>query len=196
MSSLPRDRVRMAFLTVLGCGYARPASGTWASLAAVVFYAAMWQVMAAFGASKLSLEIFTLVGILIASVMSVRWGTWAIQRWGADPKYFVLDEFAGQWLSMLFLPFYMSAGPASLLFICASQLFLFRLFDVVKPPPARQLEALPMGWGVLMDDLFAGVYANIAGQLIWRFSPLLTWFRIAEQDFTFYVAPVAPAAGG
>lgn len=197
MTSTPADRVRMAFITVLGCGYARPASGTWASLTAVIFYAAMWQIMAALGASKLALEIATIGGILIASVLSVRWGTWAIQRWGGkDPSYFVLDEFAGQWLSLLFMPVYMSAGPATMFFILASQLCMFRVFDVWKPPPARQLEALPLGWGILMDDLFAAVYANLAGQLVWRFTPLLGWLRLTETDFSFYVAPLAPAVGG
>jgi phosphatidylglycerophosphatase A len=45
---------------------------------------------------------------------------------------------------------------------------MFRLFDITKPPPVRQLERLPQGWGVLVDDLAAGVYANIAAHLILR----------------------------
>ena len=44
----------------------------------------------------------------------------------------------------------------------------FRLFDILKPPPVRQLERLPHGWGILMDDLAAGVYANILGQILIR----------------------------
>jgi phosphatidylglycerophosphatase A len=44
----------------------------------------------------------------------------------------------------------------------------FRLFDVTKPPPARQLEHLPAGWGILMDDLAAAVYANLLCQIILR----------------------------
>jgi phosphatidylglycerophosphatase A len=53
--------------------------------------------------------------------------------------------------------------------VLAVQFFLFRLFDVVKPPPARQLERLPAGWGILLDDLAAGIYANIVGQVVFRY---------------------------
>ncbi len=56
--------------------------------------------------------------------------------------------------------------------VLVGQFLLFRVFDVVKPPPARQAEALPAGWGILTDDLIAGVYANLVGQVIWRVTPL------------------------
>jgi phosphatidylglycerophosphatase A len=60
---------------------------------------------------------------------------------------------AGQWVSLLFLPF--TPGTAFAGF------FLFRLMDVLKPWPARDLEHLPGGWGIVADDLMAGVYANL-----------------------------------
>ena len=52
--------------------------------------------------------------------------------------------------------------------VLAVQFFFFRLFDVIKPPPGRQLEKLHGGWGILLDDIAAGIYANIVGQIIFR----------------------------
>ena len=52
--------------------------------------------------------------------------------------------------------------------IAGSAFLLFRLFDIWKPPPARRFERLPGGLGVVADDLMAGVYANLCGQLLWR----------------------------
>jgi phosphatidylglycerophosphatase A len=49
---------------------------------------------------------------------------------------------------------------------------LFRIFDIIKPPPIRQLEKLKGAWGVLMDDVLAGVYAQIALQIFWRLGGL------------------------
>jgi len=46
----------------------------------------------------------------------------------------------------------------------------FRIFDITKPPPARQLERLPAGWGILLDDLAAAVYANLLCQIIFRWA--------------------------
>ncbi|MGH9488291.1 MAG: phosphatidylglycerophosphatase A family protein [Terriglobales bacterium] len=69
-----------------------------------------------------------------------------------DPRNVVLDEIAGQLLTFVFLaPFSAAAAVAGFL--------LFRLFDVTKPPPARQAERLPGGWGIMADDLIAGLYA-------------------------------------
>jgi len=73
-----------------------------------------------------------------------------------------VDEVVGMWASLLFLPF--TVGTAALGFV------LFRILDVVKPYPARQLEDLPGGWGIMSDDLMAGVYANLAlrvALLVW-----------------------------
>lgn len=77
-----------------------------------------------------------------------------------DPSMVVIDEFVGIWITLLFLP----PTPAS--WICA--FIVFRAFDILKPAPARQLEKIPNGWGIMLDDVVAGVYANIATQLIIR----------------------------
>lgn len=80
-----------------------------------------------------------------------------------DPGAVVIDEFAGQFLALLALP---HSWP-----VLAAGFLLFRLFDIVKPPPARRLEALPGAAGIMADDLVAGLYANLLLQLAVRLAP-------------------------
>jgi phosphatidylglycerophosphatase A len=75
----------------------------------------------------------------------------------ADPSIVVIDEIVGMWIALLFVP----KIPAAIVIAFLS----FRLFDIVKPAPARNLEQLPTGWGIMLDDVVAGVYANIVTQL-------------------------------
>jgi len=70
----------------------------------------------------------------------------------------VLDEVVGMLLTLAFIPLTWSGIAAGFL--------LFRLLDIVKPPPARQLETLPGGLGIMMDDVMAGIYGNIALRLL------------------------------
>ena len=70
-----------------------------------------------------------------------------------DPGVVVVDEVVGQWVTLLFLPF----TPA----VAIAGFFLFRALDVFKPWPARQFESLPGGWGIMSDDVMAGIYANL-----------------------------------
>lgn len=174
MKAAGGDWLKTACITVLGSGFAPYASGSWGSLTSILIYALSARILREFSVAQIGLEILTVGGILGACVLSVRWGAWAIERFGSkDPKPFVLDEFAGQWVALLLMP----AATTSLGFLCFlfGQLFLFRVMDVLKPPPARQLERLPAGWGVLCDDLMAGIYANLLGQVLWRWTPLVVW---------------------
>lgn len=174
MSEARGDWLKTACITVLGSGFAPYASGSWGSLTSILIYALLARVLREFNVAALGLELFTVAGILGACVLSVRWGSWAIERFKSkDPKPFVLDEFAGQWVSLLLMP--AAATPLGFLYFLFGQLFLFRVMDVLKPPPARQLERLPAGWGVLCDDLMAGIYANLLGQALWRLTPLAGW---------------------
>jgi len=75
-----------------------------------------------------------------------------------DPSIVVIDEVVGMWISLLAIP--MGISAAILAFLC------FRAFDILKPFPARQMEHLPGGWGIMMDDVVAGIYANIATRLL------------------------------
>ena len=87
------------------------------------------------------------------------------KAFGEDPPIVVIDEVVGMWISLLFLPKGIWIAPLAFLF--------FRIFDIFKPPPARQLERLKNGWGIMLDDVVAGVYANVAVQIILYFIPKL-----------------------
>jgi phosphatidylglycerophosphatase A len=76
----------------------------------------------------------------------------------ADPSIVVIDEILGMWIALTGI----EKGPGP--FITA--FVLFRLFDVLKPEPARSLERLPRGWGIMLDDVVAGLYANAATRVI------------------------------
>jgi phosphatidylglycerophosphatase A len=180
MSRSALDGVRVAMLTVGGSGFAPVASGTWGSAAALVPFTLYWLILVQSGAPALAIEVGLLAGLVVACVFSIAWGDWAIARFGRkDPGQFVLDEAAGQYLALLFMPWSLSDDLFTVGAVLFTQFFWFRLFDVLKPPPARQLEALPAGWGILVDDLFAGLYANIVGQVIWRVSPLAAWLGLS-----------------
>jgi phosphatidylglycerophosphatase A len=178
------DRLKTACITVLGSGYGPVAPGSWGSLVAVAIFAGLWWLARALAAPAWTVDIVVaLAGILLASWLSVRWGSWAIARFGCnDPPQFVLDEFAGQWVALLWLPPLAGSGPREFAWVIAGQFVLFRILDVIKPPPARQMERLPTGWGVLCDDLMSGLYANVIGQLFWRFSPLAAWLGLAGAN--------------
>jgi phosphatidylglycerophosphatase A len=81
----------------------------------------------------------------------------------ADPSIIVIDEIVGMWIALLFLP---KTVPVMII-----AFFAFRVFDIVKPQPARSLERIPNGWGIMLDDVVAGAYANIAtwgGWWLWE----------------------------
>ena len=104
-------------------------------------------------------DVITQVVVLIAIIaVSVWLASTAEGIFGHDSKKIVIDEWAGMMVAVLFLPHTLTAY---LLAFGA-----FRLFDVIKLWPAAQLEKLPSGWGVTMDDVAAGVQANIFVQII------------------------------
>lgn len=129
---------------------------TWASLAtAAAWWAAAPRPRAGFGWAPLALAAVLLpVGA---------WAAAAAERVEniADPRNVVLDEVAGQSLTFLFV------APADWRLALAG-FVLFRLCDVLKPPPIRRLERAPAGWGVMLDDLLAGAYAALALALLAR----------------------------
>lgn len=164
--------IRRLAMSGFGLGYAPVASGTFGSAGAAAIAAIIWAVSVYLVAIPLNVAWVVLTAI--ASAACVYWGPWAVEYYSArarkagDPGHVVIDEFAGQWIALLAMPFPGAGGWLTAAAILALQFFLFRVFDVVKPPPARQLEKLPAGWGILMDDLAAGVYANLVGQVLVR----------------------------
>jgi phosphatidylglycerophosphatase A len=142
--------------TFFGIGLIGPGPGTWASLAAAVLWyaaarAAHLSTISQMGATAAVALGITLVGIPAASVVERESGR-------EDPGHVVIDEVAGQWLALIACP--VEIGHAMLAFA------LFRLFDIVKPWPARQLEQLHGGMGIMMDDVAAGIYALAAGLIV------------------------------
>ncbi|MDP2984881.1 MAG: phosphatidylglycerophosphatase A [Candidatus Latescibacter sp.] len=94
-------------------------------------------------------------------------GVWSAGRaekyWGHDPGRVVIDEVVGMMAALAWAPIN--------LYTVGAGFFLFRVFDILKPPPVRWSERLPGGWGVMADDLIAGVYANILVRLFIYFFP-------------------------
>jgi phosphatidylglycerophosphatase A len=106
-------------------------------------------------------------GILVYGALCVAFGQWATEYYGRkDPGACVLDEGAGICLTALFLPL----NPGSEYWALGAVFVAFRVFDILKPPPAKQLERLPYGWGILLDDLAAAVYANLVCQFLMRWA--------------------------
>jgi phosphatidylglycerophosphatase A len=130
--------------TLFGIGRA-PVSGTVASLVSLPF---AWIILLHGGGSVLG----------VASVIALGIGIWAcgayVRASGKDdPSECVIDELAGQWLACAFAP--LSLWGFALAFI------LFRLFDIAKPWPISAMERLPGGYGVMMDDMLAGLVAGL-----------------------------------
>jgi phosphatidylglycerophosphatase A len=99
-----------------------------------------------------TLLIALLIGIALTLILGVPAATIAARESGRhDPQFVVIDEVAGQWIALLFSPADWRHALIALV--------LFRLFDITKPFPARQLESLPEGWGIVFDDVAAGLYA-------------------------------------
>ena len=137
------DRLAVLIATVFGVGYAPLAPGTVASVVTVIF---------------LGLFPFSRAGLVVFLVLVVVIGTWAAHLaerriGGKDPGAIVIDEVAGMTLSVVLFPL----TPSVLL----TGFVLFRVFDVVKPPPAGASQRLGGGVGVMVDDLIAGLYALV-----------------------------------
>jgi phosphatidylglycerophosphatase A len=176
----PPKRTRWAWLlgTWFGTGFLKPGPGTWGSLTAAL----LWVILCSFlpsphygialANSTSTISATTLVGILtaIASLATLIIGIPAStivarESNSPDPQHVVIDEVCGQWIALLFMPPTWQSAV-----LC---LALFRIFDIIKPPPARQLERLHGGAGVMLDDVAAGIYALVVAQALQH------WFRIA-----------------
>ncbi len=156
--------MKRLIVTVGGSGLIPFAPGTFGSLATTIFLAAIYFAAKPGPAAWI---IVLLVSLVTASALCVLLGEWGIRHFGReDPPSFVLDEAAGISLTLIGVPIAPAIGPALLTFAVA--FVAFRIFDITKPPPARQLEKLPAGWGILLDDLAAAVYANILCQIVLR----------------------------
>lgn len=143
------DFASKMFSSVFYAGYFPFASGTVGSFVIVVLYflfpGSMSRMAVAF-----SLPIVYFCGVWTSSRCEI--------FWGRDNGKIVIDEIVGMLTTLLFIPLNLK--------IVIIGFFLFRAFDIFKPFPVRDMEKLPRGWGVMTDDLLAGVYANLVLRLI------------------------------
>jgi phosphatidylglycerophosphatase A len=159
------DSTRRFIVTVGYSGLVPRAPGTAGTLVSALILAFALTLAYRLGASHWASQVI-IVGIgSLAALACVQLGPWTVAHFGKkDPGPCVIDETAGFCITMLFLPI-TSQG----LWLTVVLAFIaFRVFDIIKPPPAKRLERLPSGWGILMDDLLAGLYANIACQILLR----------------------------
>jgi phosphatidylglycerophosphatase A len=147
------DALAKVIATAFGSGYSPWAPGTAGSLVGLALFVPLasraWPVQLAAALAV------TLVGVIASSRVATLVGK-------KDPGLVVVDEVAGQWITLIGLPL----TPLVALF----GFLLFRAMDIVKPWPARDLERLPGGWGIMFDDVAAGIFAHLLlrlGLAIW-----------------------------
>ncbi len=160
-----KDKVFAQTCSSLGLGYAPVASGTIGCLPAVAIY----MIIAAFAPPRYVTPLLLLM-LALSSALTILLGSWAENYWKTkDPKYFVLDEYAGYFLTVALF-------RLDGIMITAIWTFIFsRFFDILKPPPAGRIEYFPAGWGILLDDLIASVYAaGVLHVLLLYFPTLFT----------------------
>ena len=146
--------------TFFGIGRLHPGPGSWASAATMLLWAALayvlpgpWRTPAVAALAVL----VTLIGIPAATRVARASGL-------KDPQFVVIDEVAGQLIALIAVPLAWKTFLAGFI--------LFRGFDILKPPPVRQLEKLPEGTGIVLDDVAAGLYACGVLHLVIRFGLL------------------------
>ncbi|MHC4441619.1 MAG: phosphatidylglycerophosphatase A family protein [Planctomycetota bacterium] len=144
-----RQTIFILVATSIGLGYAPIAPGTVGTLPAIVIYVVI--VLAA--PPELQPWLIALA-LLVVCFLTVALSPWAERYWKKkDPKNFVTDEVAG------FLATVLLFRAPNLWLTVIGAFVVTRIADILKPPPCRQLERLPRGWGILADDLMASVYA-------------------------------------
>lgn len=137
-------------------GYAGIVPGTVGSLVGLLLYLPMAESSVALRLAAIVITFF--LGVFASTHVATLWRV-------KDPHPIVVDEVVGMWLSLLFVPLDWVNFIAAFL--------VFRFFDIIKPFPARQAEWLPGGWGIMLDDVAAGIYANLVVQCFVQVRPLL-----------------------
>lgn len=134
--------------TSLGVGFLPLAPGTWGAILAII----LWLPLYLWASAAVTLTV-TALAVIVLTVA----GTWASsvseRYWGKDPVIACVDETVGQWISLL------PVIPACPWWEILLSLVLFRFFDIAKPLGIRSMERLPRGYGMMADDILAGVYS-------------------------------------
>ena len=135
--------------SIFGIGFLK-GGGTYAAMVTSGFIWLLWR------SPALSNPWYLVLITIIITLLGIYAGNKVEPEWGKDSPRVVIDEVAGMLITMLFI-------PANVYFLLAG-LVLFRFFDILKPLYIRNMEKLPGGTGVMMDDVLAGVYSNL---LLW-----------------------------
>ncbi len=158
--------------TGFGSGYLKPAPGTWGSLAAVAVW---WMLLQIFGLRMIeksaafhgshALPLALAFGMTMLAISA---SDRVVRETGLkDPAFIVADEWAGMWIALAPILWHVgSLSPEWGLLRVVTPFFLFRLFDIWKPWPCYQIQALRGGTGVVMDDVAAGLYAAAGTYLV------------------------------
>ena len=135
--------------TFFGAGFLKPGPGTYGSIAALLLW---FGAAHAFQPAPAALAIATTIAAIALTLIGIPAATIVARESGRkDPGLVVIDEAAGQLIALIAIP--ADWRHAALSFL------LFRVFDILKPPPIRQLERLPAGTGIMLDDVAAGLLA-------------------------------------
>jgi phosphatidylglycerophosphatase A len=140
-------------------GRLKPGPGTWASVVTIL----LWRALAPYaGDAQITAAIAAAV---VVTAIGIPASTRVERESGQkDPGFVVIDEVSGQLVALIGAPLHWKTLLASLI--------LFRVFDILKPPPLRRLEHLPEGAGIMLDDVGAGLYALAVMQALRHFSLL------------------------
>ena len=152
-ASVQKTKWAWAIGTFFGAGFLRPGPGTYGSIAALLFWYA-----AAHALHPAHLALYTAAAALVATAIGIPAATIVARESGReDPGHVVIDEVAGQLFALIAIPADWKHAALALL--------LFRVLDITKPPPVRQLERLHGGTGIMLDDVAAGLIALALGHL-------------------------------
>jgi phosphatidylglycerophosphatase A len=148
-----KNRLSLICASFFYIGFIPGAPGTYASIATSLIFCLILRFSGRIPTELhlIALCLISILGVLAAANVSRSAGV-------EDPQFVVIDEVAGQWMTFLLLP----VTPVNLILGTV----LFRVFDIWKPFPIRKLESIKGGVGIMADDLLAGVYGNLALQLI------------------------------
>jgi phosphatidylglycerophosphatase A len=140
-----------------GIGHMRPGPGSWASAATTL----LWSALAHFVPGSWRLGLCSGLAVLVV-LIGIPAATQVTRATGIeDPQFVVIDEVAGQLIALIGVPLSWKSLLAGFI--------LFRVFDTTKPPPVRQLERIPYGAGIVLDDVAAGICGLIIMHLLLHF---------------------------
>lgn len=149
------QKIKPILGSFFNAGFLPNAPGTWGSFFALfpIYFVGLYS---------------PLLGMILLTVLCSYITVWVSEEcervWGGDPSPLVMDEFAGQSMTFIAIPF---AGVLTYdLLLLAGGFIFFRFFDIQKPLGVNKLQDLPGGWGILVDDLLAGFYALICLQAL------------------------------